>query len=129
MLKLEFRICVNYRQQLQKIKKNHQSMSTLKPKENPDPVFDKAEAIKKAQNYLRINEDKEKNEEERKAFVDENKVAIKDLAADFEDVSDFTYARRLYQLLYQYLGNEDTDTTRRLAVCTYKDSDLSSDVK
>ena len=104
-------------------------MSTLKPKENPDPVFDKAEAIKKAQNYLRINEDKEKNEEERQAFVDENKVAIKNLAADFEDVSDFTYARRLYQLLYQYLGNEDADTTRRLAVCTYKDSDLSSDVK
>lgn len=104
-------------------------MSTLKSKENSPPVFDKSEAIKKAQSYLQINDDDQKSEVQRKAIVEENKVTIKDLAADFEDVSDFTYARRLYQLLYQYLGNSDLDTVRRLAVCTYKDSDLSSDVK
>lgn len=104
-------------------------MSTLKSKEESYPVFDKPEGIKKAQRYLQINGDKQMTDEERKKFVDDNRVAIKDLAADFEDISDFTYARRLYQLLYQHLGNDDADATRRLAVCTYKDNDLSSDVK
>jgi len=104
-------------------------MKTSNSKEEPSLVFDKSKAIKEAQAFLRINDDEQKSEEDRKAFVEENKITIKDLAADFENVSDFTYARRLYQLLYQYLQNEDKDTTRRLAVCTYKDSDLSSDVK
>jgi len=104
-------------------------MPTLKSEEKSHPVFDKSKAIKKAQDYLRISDDDEISDEERKTFVDKNRVAIKDLAANFEDVSDFTYARRLYQLLYQNLGNDDADTTRRLAVCTYKDNDLSSDIK
>ncbi len=94
-----------------------------------NPKSEKAKRIEKAQSYLRINEDSSKSEAQKKAFIEEHKDAIIKLGKSFERDSNFTYARRLFQLVYQYLKNVNNNWTRKLAVYTYKDTDLTSDVK
>ena len=85
-----------------------------------DTTFDKKKKIKEAQAHLRAS----KSEKEMKI----DKGAILQLAKEFQNNSIFSYARRLFQLLHEYFPN-DEEVTQRLAVSTYKDTDLSSEVK
>ncbi len=84
--------------------------------------FNKTIEIKKAQKYL--NDDKI-SEKLRRPNVKED---ITKLAKKFQRHSVFSYARRLYQLLYNE-HDHDKQVIEQLAVCTYKDTDLSSDIK
>lgn len=86
----------------------------------PSPEFNREQKIKEAQKHLRANKSKEEWD------LDEDKV--KALAQEFQNHSSFSYARRLFQLLHKQFPR-DEKITEKLAVCTYKDTDLSSDVK
>lgn len=50
------------------------------------------------------------------------------LAKHFQDKGNFSYARRLYQLLHNGI-ERNIKVTELLAICTYKDTDLPSDTK
>jgi len=101
---------------------------------SPSP-FNKQLEIKKAAEFL-------KPETTWRNFKNKRKE-IYSLAKTFQGNSTFSYARRLFQLLYNGIDDgldndlegivdrqkPSLDVIERLAVCTYKDTDLSSDTK
>ncbi|MBI1225041.1 MAG: hypothetical protein GC192_07360 [Bacteroidetes bacterium] len=87
-------------------------------------VFVKAKAINEAKDYL--------NKNKAGTLTDAELEDVKALAEAHYQNSSFTYARRLFQLLYirnKGAGIFEANIIKRLAICTYKDTDLSSDVK
>lgn len=87
--------------------------------------FDKRKKIEDARSYLLADKHGD--------LADSSFPAIEKLAKEHYDHSSFTYARRLYQLLYKKYKQLNQplqdDLIKKLAVSTYKDMDLSSEDK
>ncbi len=89
-----------------------------------ESIFNKKTAIEDAQKYL--------NADKSGLLLESQLEGAKILAETHYQQSSFTYARRLYQMLYRRFGKTDESRlsiSKKLAICTYKDTDLSSDIK